>query len=256
MSFLPEDYLARKIAQRTNIIFVALFAVVLCVIGTAFFVTNRQAAEKRDELVQVNRELEEKRAQLEQIEALHAQEGKMKQKANVTAALRDRVPKSSVFAELINNMPATLSLTELDLETEALKTKPAARTALQREKLRQEATGQEEVEIVPTVVQLALVGVAPTDVEISEYIGALNAHPMFDDVALQFVEAMKVEEDEMRKFRVEMQLSEGFDLAMLEPTRADRNLEVDPMGDTLQIDAEGRMVKPTETLGNVETTLD
>lgn len=252
-SFLPEDYLDKKIAYRTNIIFISLFAVVLCVVVTTFFVSDRQGKQVRDDLTAINQGLEEKRSQLEQLEGLNERKEQMKRKANVTGTLRDRVPKSSVFAELINAMPATLSLTDLDLDTKALKTAPSPRTAMQRERRRQEATGQEEIAVVPTAVELSLAGVAPTDVEVSQYIGALNAHPMFEDVTLDFVESMTVDQIQMRKFRIAMRLDPGFDVAQLEPTRVDRGLTVDPMGDTLQINAEGRMVKPTETLGSVDT---
>jgi hypothetical protein len=254
MSFLPEDYLEKKIARRTNVIFVSLFAVVLTAVVAADFVGRRQDARQLDELAAKHAEFENMRRQFEQIESLNAEKQRMKKMANVTATLKDNVLKSMVFAELINAMPATLRLTELDLQTKAAKNpQPQARTSVQREKLRQAATGQDEVQIVPTVVELDLHGVAPTDVEISEYIGALNLHPMFDDVNLSYVEEEKDKENVMRKFKIELALDRHFDASDFSPTRADRGLEVDPMGDTLQINADGQMVKPTETLGSVDT---
>ena len=254
MSFLPEDYLEKKIARRTNAIFVSLFAVVLTAVVAADFVGRRQDARQLDELASRHAEFEKMRRQFEQIEALNAEKQRMKQMANVTATLKDNVLKSMVFAELINSMPATLRLTELDLETKAAKDPaPQPRSTVQREKLRQAATGQDEVQIVPTVVELDLQGLAPTDVEISEYIGALNFHPMFDDVSLAFVEEQRDGETMMRKFRIELNLDRAFDPADFEPTRADRGLKVDPMGETVQINPEGQMVKPTESLGSVNT---
>ena len=254
MSFLPEDYLEKKIARRTNVIFISLFALVLLAVLATFFVGQRQGAGLRQELAGKNAEFENMRRQFEQIEALNAEKQKMKQMANVTATLKDNVLKSMVFAELINSMPATLRLTELDLQTKALKdAAPPPRTAIQKERLRQAATGQNEVQVVPTLVELNLVGVAPTDVEISDYIATLNQHSMFDDVSLQYVEETKDEETVLRKFRMALVLRRDFDASAFQPTRADRSLEVDPMGETLQIDATGKMVKPTETLGSVPT---
>jgi Tfp pilus assembly protein PilN len=254
MSFLPEDYLEKKIARRTNAIFLSLFAVVLAAVVAAAFVQNRQDVRQRGELAAKHAEFEKMHHQFEQIQALNAEKQKMKQMANVTATLKDNVLKSVVFAELINAMPATLRLTELDLETNIAKnTAPAPRTSVQREKLRQAATGQEEVKIVPTVVDIELQGLAPTDVEVSEYIGNLNAHPMFSRVSLAYVEETKDKENVMRKFRIDLSLNRGFDPADFQPTRADRGLEVDPMGDTLQINPDGEMVKPTQSLGSVDT---
>ena len=255
-SFLPEDYLSKKVAYRTNLIFISLFAVVLVVVVTTFFVSDRQGKQVRDGLTAVNRSLEEKRSQLEQLESLNQRKQQMKRKANVTGTLRDRVPKSSMFAELINTMPATLSLTDLDLDTKKLDVGPAPKTAMQRERLRQQATGQEEIDVVPTAVELSLQGLAPTDVEVSQYIGSLNAHPMFDDVTLEFVESMKVDDIEMRKFKIALRLDPGFDVARLEPTRVRRGLDHDPMGDTIQINTDGEIVKPTESLGSVSTDFE
>lgn len=253
MSFLPEDYLEKKIARRTNVIFVGLFAVVLTAVLATEFVGRRQSSAISKEKAQAAAQLEDKRRQLEKIQELKAQEDLMRRKANVTAALRDKVLRSNIFTELINNMPATLSLSQLALETKAQQSAPKSRTAMQREALRQAATGQEEVAIVPTDVEMILEGVAPTDLEISEYIGSLNAHPLFSDVVLQYVEEKRVEDDVLRKFRMEMRLDPDFDSSEYEPTRADRGLQVDPMGETLQINPEGEMVKPTQTLGAVET---
>lgn len=253
MSFLPEDYLEKKIARRTNVIFISLFAVVLSAVLAAEFVGRRQEARQLDELADRNAQFEQMRRQFEQMEELKAKEGEMKQKANVTASLKDSVPKSSVFNELINNMPPTLRLTDLNLVTKAVEGGTAPRTSVQREKLRQAATGQNEVQIVPTVVNIDLVGMAPTDVEISEYIGTLNAHPMFDNVTLAFVEESLDNEDVVRKFRIELALDREFDTSAFSPTRADRGLQVDPMGETLQINTDGQLVKPTESLGSVDT---
>ncbi|MEL7087566.1 MAG: hypothetical protein AAGL98_03855, partial [Planctomycetota bacterium] len=90
-------------------------------------------------------------------------------------------------------------------------------------------------------------------VDISTYIGTLNAHPMFDDVSLSFVEEAKDNEDVVRKFEIKLALARDFDTLDFTPTRADRGLQVDPMGDVLQIAPDGTMVKPTETLGSVPT---
>lgn len=254
MSFLPEDYLEKKIARRTNVVFISLFAVVLTAVVAAEFVGRRQEARQLGELADRNAQFEQMRRQFEQMEELKAKEGEMKQKANVTASLKDRVPKSAVFNELINNMPPTLRLTDLDLVTKAAPTGAApARTSVEREKLRQAATGQTEVTIVPTVVNIDLIGLAPSDVDISTYIGTLNAHPMFDDVSLSYVEEAKDNDDIVRKFRIELSLARDFDGNSFTPTRADRGLQVDPMGDVLQIAPDGKMVKPTETLGSVPT---
>ena len=125
MSFLPEDYLEKKIARRTNIVFVALFSLMLITVLGADFVSRQQSVKIRDELSAKNQQFDQMRQQFEEIESLEAEKQRMQQMANVTATLKDNVLKSNVFSELINNMPSTLRLDQLKLETKADKTRTA-----------------------------------------------------------------------------------------------------------------------------------
>ncbi len=258
MSFLPEDYLEKKIARRTNIIFVALFSLMLITVLGADFVSRQQSLKIRDDLSAKNQQFEKMRKQFEEIESLEAEKSRMKQIANVTATLKDNVLKSNVFSELINNMPSSLRLDKLQLETKADKTRtaPAPKTAMQREKARRASakkgsTGP-QIRVVPTVVDLSLTGFAPNDVAISDYIGALNSHPLFRRVNLQFTEESKDGEEISRKFTVDFQLDPDFDPDKFEPLRSTR-LQADPTSEKLQITPEARVPTPAEQLGDVPT---
>ena len=258
MSFLPEDYLEKKIARRTNVIFVALFSLMLITVLGADFVSRQQSVKIRDELSSRNEKFEQMRKQFEEIESLEAEKSRMQQMANVTATLKDNVLKSNVFSELINNMPSTLRLDELELETKIDKTKsaPAPKTAMQREKLRRASAkkdkGAAPIRVVPTVVELSLTGFAPNDVAISDYIGALNAHPLFRNVNLQFTEESKDGEEISRKFVVNFELDPGFDPTEFEPLRRGA-ITADPMSEILEITPNQQVPTPADQLGEVPT---
>jgi len=257
MSFLPEDYLEKKIARRTNIVFVALFSLMLITVLGADFVSRQQSVKIRDELSAKNQQFEQMRKQFEEIESLEAEKRRMQQMANVTATLKDNVLKSNVFSELINNMPSTLRLDKLKLATKADKSRsaPAPKTAMEREKLRRAAAksgGAPQVRVVPTVVDLSLTGFAPNDVAISDYIGALNAHPLFRNVNLQFTEESKDGDEISRKFTVDFQLDPDFDPADFEPLRRG-GLQADPMSEVLQIIPGSQVPTPADQLGGAPT---
>lgn len=256
MSFLPEDYLEKKIARRTNIVFVALFSMMLITVLGADFVSRQQSVKIRDELSAKNQQFEQMRKQFEEIESLEAEKRRMQQMANVTATLKDNVLKSNVFSELINNMPSTLRLDRLKLETKADKTRtaPAPKTAMEREKLRRAGASSDgpQIRVVPTVVDLSLTGFAPNDVAISDYIGALNSHPLFRDVNLQFTEESKDGDEISRKFTVNFQLDPDFDPANFQPLRRG-GLQADPMSETLQLTPGHQVPTPADQLGEVPT---
>jgi len=238
-SFLPEDYLQRKIARRTNAICLSLFAVITVGVVAAFFVTDQQKTEVLKQQEQVNASYAEAKKRLEELDELQQRKQDMVRKAKIIAVLVERVPRSLVLAEMINHMPPALSLTEFELDTTVLRTAARPKTAIdrQRERLNQKKKVEDNAqpEAPPTAVGLKLVGVAPTDVEISTFISRLNQHPMFDKVLLSFAEQTRVEGQSMRKFKIEASLNQDVSLVGIEPTKISRKLPGDPMGNQVRI---------------------
>lgn len=252
-SFLPEDYVEKKTQRRTNVISLTLFVVVMTGIIGAFLVTDRQRAEVYDLQYQVNGQFEEAAKRLEQLDDLQKRKAQMLRKARVTAVLIERIPRSLILAELINQMPATLSLLELDLKTKVIRTRVASSTALQAVKADRRRKGSlaksgNEPQAEKSDVTMRLVGVAPTDVHVAHFMTSLSQADLFNDVNLDFSEEIRLSGDQlMRKFRIDMRLSQDVDIQKITPTRVQRKLKQNPMDSTVQLDATGRLVIPTET---------
>ncbi|MFA9476907.1 PilN domain-containing protein [Phycisphaerales bacterium AB-hyl4] len=249
MSFLPEDYLERRAARRTNILCLTLFGIVMVGLVGAYVVSGRHDAEVRELHRQVNLEFEEAARRIEQLEQLQQQKKQMIHKAQVTGVLLERVPRSLLMAELINHMPATLSLTEMDLETRELRTTTRPRTAIEREQQRLASRSKandmfSQIEVPETEMTVNLVGVAPTDVEVARFMTALGRHNMFYDVNLLFSEQTTISEQRMRQFRIELKVNQDVDFDAMEPTLVSRELKQNPMGSRLQIDESGELVAP------------
>ncbi|MEM0913090.1 MAG: PilN domain-containing protein [Planctomycetota bacterium] len=258
MSFLPEDYLERRAARRTNMIALTLFVVVMVVVVGAWFVTDRQRREVLAEREEVARQFEEEAKKLEQLDELREQKIEMERKAEIAAVLIERLQRSVVLAELINNMPATVSWLSFELETKTLRRAQAPSTALARAQQRnaaKAAAAQQAVARPPeTRSSIELVGIAPTDVQVAEFISALSAHPAFANVSLQYSEQSTVQDAELRKFQVEMILRSDIADQDLQPARVPRTLKLDPMAETIQIDEDGRLILPEPTVANVPTS--
>jgi len=159
---------------------------------------------------------------------------------------------------LINHMPATLSLLEFELDTKKVRNSSRPRTALEREKLNiQSRQSQEQdsqiVDITPTELNICMVGVAPTDVEVSHFMSALSSHSLFNDVNIQFSEQVSIEAKNMRKFRIELLVNQDVNVESMEPTMVRRGLNQNPMSDKIQIDSKGRLVSPSRKVSSVNT---
>ena len=218
-SFLPEDYLDQKAERRTNMISLSLFGIVMVSVFAAFLVTNRSWSQVKSARGAVNEQYEQAAVQIETLNELEQQKNQMLSKARLAAALVERVPRSILLAELVNRMPPRLGLLEFELKSQKIK---AARQAPTRQgatgRIGPELQEEKKVEAPRYEVSLRLVGVAPTDVEVSQYIGELNNYRLLKDVNLEYSEERKYEGDKMRQFEISMTLDPRADVRDASPT--------------------------------------
>ncbi len=229
-SFLPEDYLDQKAERRTNMISLSLFGIVMISVFAALLVTNRQWSHVRKARASINAQYEDAASQIKRLNELETQRDQMLNKARLAAALVERVPRSILLAELINRMPPRMGLLKFVLTSKRIKVvaprQPKARRgrlkrpmkARTREQIAKEGGGKPTPVDVPRYrVEVTLVGVAPTDLEVSRYIAALNAHPLLEDVTLRYSQERNVENSRMRKFEIHMRLNDKLDVRDVAP---------------------------------------
>lgn len=233
--FLPEDYVERKVARRTDALCLTLFALVLVGTVSAFFVTGRQWRVVADRRQRVEADFERAARLIDQMETLQSQKAQMLRKARITSVLVERAPRTYVLAELINHMPDSLSLEQFSLESKAVRPSIGPTTSMQRARLRTAAVADITPEPPLMQTDLSLVGFAPTDVDVSDFMRAISAHPAFTGMELQYSEMVKVQNQLMRKFRIDLRLAPDLDLAAVQPTRVHRELDHNPMSDEVTL---------------------
>lgn len=257
-SFVPEDYLDKRAARRTNLICVTLFIVVMGAVVGAYFFTDKQRVDVRGELADVNERVAEAGRRLEQLDQLQKSKDQMLRKAKITGTLVERIPRSLLLSQLINNMPTTLSLLELELSTEVIQYKSnAPRTAMDKAKQKADAKSKNEPDLPDpkaTRMTLLITGVARTDVEVAQFMNDLTKLPLFASVNLGFSEEIKIQDEPMRKFKIEAAIEQAIDLERFEPLMVKR-LKQNPMGNTIAIDSEGRFIAPSEN-PNIKNAAD
>lgn len=254
-SFLPEDYLAQKAERRTNLICLTLFAVVMTAVFGAFLVTNRQWTQIKTEQEMINAEYQSAATMIEELNDLEAQKEQMLEKAELAASLVERVPRSILFAEMINRMPPRLSLIDFDMSSEKIRITRTKDSEEGSNRLRDGRTrgrtrddlveeGRGRIEPPQYRVMINIVGVAPTDLEVSRFLKELNMYHLFQDVNLIRSESTQIEDVPMREFAISMRLNPESDVRNIEPRIRPRNRS-GPMDDRLYIEpGDGR-----ETVG-------
>lgn len=233
MSFLPEDYVERRIERRTNLICLTLFAVVLGGVIAAYFVTNRHREEVRAERRAVNVAYTEAAKRLEQLDQLQKRKQQMLRKAQITSMLIEPVPRTFLLADLINRMPKTLSLIDLKLTSKVVTPMVHVdrhRSALINKTAEDEKKKDADEDPVPKYrVSLSIIGVAPTDVQVAQYMASLSHSPLMSDINLVFSEETQIENTPMRRFRIEAVLNPNADVRSLKPGAIPQELKKNPM---------------------------
>jgi hypothetical protein len=224
-SFLPEDFVAKRAERRTNLISLTLFAVVMIGVLGAFLVTNRQWIDIQRQQQVIDARYQDAAKQIQELTQLEKQRDDMLNKAQLATALVERVPRSILLAELINRMPPQLGLMEFDIKSERRQSPrptgnaPNTRLAGQGRAPTREEAGEAINRVEPPRyrVSVNMVGVAPTDLEVSSYMSQLNSHELLRDLTLVYSEQREIEGRTMRQFRISMTLAPDADVRHIEP---------------------------------------
>jgi Tfp pilus assembly protein PilN len=226
-SFLPEDYVARKTETRVNILILAMFALVLGGVVAAFVVTNRHWRDIRARQLIVNAQWSQEGKKMDQLKALQAQRAQMMEKAEITAALIERVPRWAVLGEIALRMPAEMRLDSLIIKSTRTNpvvppptTGPGAAPIVKS--LTDKFKGTAPAPPKPKVIQvpkftytLTIAGSTAKNTDVADFLTALKASPVLKNVELTFIKESKEKDREMRKFEILAQVTSETDTAQL-----------------------------------------
>lgn len=215
INFVPDDYIQQRQSSRANSLYLILLVAVLCGIGATFSVLKMRQRSVQAELNQLSQQLSQAKEQIAKLEELKS---KNKTRMNVmmmTANLIEPVPRSILLACLTNNLPSGVSLTALEMkEKEKPKTASPAPSAAKPGAAKKPAAAVKpgpasakaasETPAAPpeSEVTLTIQGLAPSDIEVANYIANLNEAVLFDQVQLVQSQEREVEGLKFREFRL------------------------------------------------------
>lgn len=228
-SFLPQDYIARKSDTKANIFLLSFFAIVMAAVVGAFMVTYRQKVELRQRLVSVSASYNAEAKKIDQLKQLESQRAQIMEKAQVTAALVERVPRWAVNQEIALRMAPTMRLHEFKVKS--IRTDPAPLAAKDApppvKSLTSKFTGKKEEPKTPVVVaptfryNVTIIGGAKENNDIADFYSSLRSSPIFDDVDLAYIRESKGDDNLPRKFEISATLRSDADPATLSKSLQD-----------------------------------
>jgi Tfp pilus assembly protein PilN len=217
LSFLPDDYLARKAARRTNAIFAVLFLLATVAIGTTFTFADRGLKDARKKNDAARAEKAQAARPIEQFQKLQEKQRTMAMQAELTSSLIEKVPRSFLLAELTNSLPPGVSLVDCNLESRRRTTAapPPKSTFETRAASVGGAATPPPTPIVQPIaydVTMRVTGIASNDVQVAQFITKLNASRLLKDVNLVISDEFKSGDDKLRKFQIEMMVNPAAEI--------------------------------------------
>ncbi len=219
VNLLPEDYVTRQSQKRANLMCLLLFATVMIGLAAAAVVSERKYRRTREVCERVNQSYDEAGRLIKQMQALDVTRHQMLEKANLTAALLERVPRSYILATITQALPKGASLTKFELSTKHItdsytsnKPKSKYEIAAAKNKPDSEQSTKKKMKVAITVT-----GLAGTDVEVGRFISTMDRCPLIESVDLVFSQEKKIEDSVVREFEVVLHLKDDADVRHQSP---------------------------------------
>jgi Tfp pilus assembly protein PilN len=213
IDFLPNDYLARRSRRRANLVCLAVAGTVVVGMGLGMGWLYSNMARTAQSRIDIEQQYSQASQQLEQLKQLEERKADLLRKVGLSTTLLERVPRSTILARLTNYLPRGMSMTSLAMRLEDVDVRLSELPATDAAKVAAIAKAAASKTGKPETVRMKqftfrLDGVAPTDVEVAEYITRLNADPLFRSVDLQFSEELATKEGaSVRRFELVFRLS-------------------------------------------------
>ena len=213
INLLPKDYIKRRQQRRANVLCLILFGLVMAGVLGAAAVSERSIRHTEEVADRVNKAYSEATRMIQQLNELEARKQGMLRKAEMTAKLLERAPRSTLLAVVTNALPRSASVTKLNLFQIFKVTKsPAAPKASSGAKTKFQKVAEEQAAETKTIVGMEVVGLAGTDVDVASFIAKLARCPIIGVVDLVYSQEKVVDEIPVREFKVSMQLKPDVDV--------------------------------------------
>ncbi len=218
INFVPDDYVQSSESQRTNLMCLILLAVVMTALGGLFVSIKIRQSVLRHEVARIDAKMAQEQEDLKKLSKLQAKQKEMMKTALTTTQLFEPVPRSVLLASLTNNLPAGVSLLRLYMVQKEVKQANQPTTnkyqAAQANKTHQRQAQQTGLaRLGGSETHIDIGGIAPSDLQVAEYIERLSSSSLLRNVALVESKEHKIEQTSFRQFKLKAMLRSDIHLS-------------------------------------------
>ena len=187
INFVPDDYIQNNESNRTNLMYLVLFLIVMAGLGGSFLTIKIRQRSLNAKEKFAKAKLVQAKEDIKKFEELQRKFKVMSRTALTTAELLEPVPRSVLLASLTNNLPKGVSLLRLKLiQKKQKRASPIAGTS--KYESAQGGKGPEvQQKLSPEKLletHIDIEGISPSDLQVAAYIEQLSCSLLLDNVAL------------------------------------------------------------------------
>ncbi len=211
LNFVPDDYVQSNESQRTNILYLVLFLIVMIGLGGAFATIKTRQQTLAEKEKKLNKKMDKVKKAIRQFEQLQNKKKTMAKTALMTAELIEPVPRSVLLASLTNNLPTGASLLKVDL----IQDEYTVKVPVKKSNFENKKEGKDKKKTVTkkkSRLKINLQGIAPSDIQVASFLESLTASNLYQKVALVESREHKIDEAAFREFKLTAELKEGLQL--------------------------------------------
>jgi Tfp pilus assembly protein PilN len=204
--FLPEWLRQQRVRRKRLIRQGQLLAICVACMALLTCVRQTRISEARAALTGIHDRAEAQNRLIAQIAPLERQMADLLIKKQIDSELGSRTDCTAMLAELCRLMPRNMSLASLELEPVDITVEPdhpGKRTA--RRPVR--GGGRRSAAKVIRRVRVVLTGLAPTDVDVANFIGQLSASPLLENVNMGYAKTVRFRGRSAREFQASCYLA-------------------------------------------------
>lgn len=220
INFVPDDYVRNNEDNRTNMLCLVLFLMVMAGLGGIFgTIRIRQRALAVKEGI-VNEKISHAQKAIKQLEQLQSRRKAISSSAITTAKLVEVVPRSVLLAVLTNSLPRGTSLLKLKVVQKESKNVPMAKSKSKKasskyEKAKAKASKVKLSREKMMETHISIEGIAPSDLQVARYIERLGECELLDNVGLVESKEYKYSFDKQGKKRSDKTVFRQFKLTAM-----------------------------------------
>ncbi len=192
IEFLPAWYPQVRRGRRVVRLMVWMTLVLLGACGSWTVVAQRDIRADQSRLDRLDAQLARSRGEVKELEELMTLSKKLGEQAQVLSKVGSHAEAARLLATLDEVMPKSTALLELSLITEELQ--PVTMAGVR--------AAQEKDRTVDRRLNVKVTGLAPTDVEVAEFLTKLTGKPFFEDVRMTGSKPRIEQGHAMREFEV------------------------------------------------------